>query len=154
MNYNIKKIEVSYVISAEVKNMHFIRSESEKIFAFLNINDDSFLFKLKLVVDELVNNAIEHGSKEDHDIYIKIGIENNKISIEVSDDGSKNTKGIKSIDIIESIKKARENQVTNNLSKNGKRGRGLAYIVSDWVDELIIKDNDRGGITVSIIKNL
>lgn len=155
MNYIIKKIDISYTISADLQNMHFIRNETEKIFTLLNINDDSVLFKMKLVIDELVNNAMEHGSKQGHDIFVKISIINgNTINIEVSDDGSKNEKGIRAINIIESIKYARENQITNNLSKNNKRGRGLAHIVSDWADELNIKDNDLGGITVTVIKNL
>lgn len=106
-------------------------------------------YRFQSVVDELCNNAIEHGSEKNDFILITFKtVENESIEITVEDHGPKNQ--IKASDI---IKKYKENAKKNQLEL-GIRGRGLAYIVEKWTDELEITDREKGGIKVRVKKYL
>lgn len=106
-------------------------------------------YRFQSVVDELCNNAIEHGSKKNDFILITFKtIENESIEITVEDHGSETS--LKAEDI---IKKYQENAKKNQLEL-GIRGRGLAYIVDKWTDELEITDRANGGVKVKVKKFL
>lgn len=152
MKYLPKRIIISYTLPADRLYLHFLRSEVEHFFEVLDIKDDHLIFKSKLIIDELVNNAIEHGSSSESEIFIDFGIENENLIINVSDQGRGPKKKLAK-EIIESIMHANENQITNVMSAKVKRGRGLTHLVRDWVDTLEILDNDMGGITIKVSKS-
>ncbi len=111
---------------------------------------EQWAFRFQSVVDELCNNAIEHGSAAGHDI--KITFVNNpreSIEIKVEDSGTGKTKI-----------SAKELQAIVNERRNpgyvhmGIRGRGLSKIVAEWTDELEFSDLPTGGLQVRIKKFL
>ena len=111
---------------------------------------ENWAYRFQTVVDELCNNAIEHGSEADS--YIKItfiAVPDKHIKIKVEDFGKKeNPITAKQIE-----EKNLKTQKTD-IKDLGLRGRGLALIVSKWTDKLEIKDTKDGGHIVEITKNL
>lgn len=107
-----------------------------------------------LITDELINNAIEHGSREgDIDsCLIEAGKRGDEfyIVLEVHDTG--NGKDAKDATHMEQIKHEK-------LSHNGKtymekRGRGLFHITEKLVDRLAFSQSPRGGLAVKIEKRI
>lgn len=111
---------------------------------------EQWAYRFQSVVDELCNNAIEHGSKPGEEIKITfIYTPDNSIEITVEDTGTG-----------EHPKKAAElktlidNQVEKNLPMTSLRGRGLSKIVHEWTDELEFIDKPEGGLKVRVRKYL
>ena len=106
-------------------------------------------YRFQSVVDELCNNAIEHGSKPNDFILITfISIANESIEIIVEDHGKTKEK------IAEQILKKYKGNAQKSQIELGIRGRGLAYIVDKWTDELEIQDRENGGVKVRVKKYL
>ena len=111
-----------------------------------------------LITDELINNAIEHGSlPEDTDSCVIEVSEDEKwdfsIIIEVHDTGNgKDAKDATHMDEIKDEKLAKqENEHSVYLEK---RGRGLFYITEKIVDRLSFSESPRGWLAVKIEKNI
>jgi anti-sigma regulatory factor (Ser/Thr protein kinase) len=111
---------------------------------------EQWAFRFQSVVDELCNNAIEHGSTPGADIKITfINYPHESIEIHVEDTGTGKVKMV-----------AKEMQAIINERRNpnyvhtGIRGRGLSKIVAEWTDELEFTDQPNGGIKVRIKKYL
>lgn len=107
-----------------------------------------------LITDELVNNAIEHGSVpwDIDSCIIEAGIvENNQFSItlEVHDTGR--GKDAKDAAHMEDIRIRKLNWDTNGVYMH-KRGRGLFYITEKLVDRLSFSTSPRGWLAVKIEK--
>lgn len=107
-----------------------------------------------LITDELINNAIEHGSSEGdiNKCIITAGkreSDNNfYISLEVHDTGN----GEKiDIENFENMKKEKTDP-NNNEIYMGKRGRGLFHITEKIVDKLSFSQSEHGGLAVKIEK--
>ena len=107
-------------------------------------------FRFQSVVDELCNNAIEHGSRMGEEIHITFT--NNpgeSIEISVRDTGTAAKKAnAKEIEAIVAERKS------PNYVFKGIRGRGLSMIVSQWTDELTFQDLPGGGVEVKVKKYL
>jgi anti-sigma regulatory factor (Ser/Thr protein kinase) len=110
-----------------------------------------------LITDELINNAIEHGSQptdidscviEAHDTATGF-----TISLEVHDTGR--GKDAKDATHMESI---RDDRLSEGETKSGvymsKRGRGLFYITEKLVDHLSFASSPRGWLAVRIEKSI
>ncbi len=111
---------------------------------------EQWAFRFQSVVDELCNNAIEHGSNNDDKILVSfITKPDQEIEIIVEDNGTGPEKLT-----AEQVKKQMEANKNKELSELGIRGRGLAYIVEQWTDELKIEDRPSGGLKISVIKKL
>lgn len=111
---------------------------------------DQWAYRFQSVVDELCNNAIEHGSNKKQEIkVIFINIPSESIEIIVEDSGTGNSK-----------MKARELQnlvaerVEPGYAFREIRGRGLAKIVHAWTDELKFEDIENAGIRARVKKYL
>jgi len=111
-----------------------------------------------LIADELINNAIEHGSSiGDIDSCIidaQIDMTGElDISLEVHDTG--NGKDAKDAQHMESIRAARlDTQNQDNGIYMAKRGRGLFHITEKLVDRLSFFESIHGGLAVKIEKRI
>ena len=111
---------------------------------------EQWAFRFQSVVDELCNNAIEHGSRPGEDIIITfINYPHESIEIIVEDSGTGKMKI--TAKELQSILGERTNP---KYVHTGIRGRGLSKIVHEWTDELEFRDSPNGGIQVRIKKFL
>lgn len=111
---------------------------------------EQWAFRFQSVVDELCNNAIEHGSQPGDMITITfINTPNDSIEISVEDSG----KGKVKITAEELTRIVKERSDPNYVH-TGIRGRGLSKIVAEWTDELTFADTPGGGIKARIKKFL
>jgi anti-sigma regulatory factor (Ser/Thr protein kinase) len=111
---------------------------------------EQWAFRFQSVVDELCNNAIEHGSAPGQEIKITfINYPHDSIEITIEDSGTGKVK--LSAKELTAILNERRNPGYQNV---GIRGRGLAKIVAEWTDELEFIDLPGGGIKVRIRKYL
>ena len=111
---------------------------------------EQWAFRFQSVVDELCNNAIEHGSAPGAEIVITfINHPHECIEIIVQDSGTGKVK--LSAAELQRIVGERRNPSYVHI---GIRGRGLSKIVAEWTDELEFTDLPTGGIQVRIKKFL
>jgi anti-sigma regulatory factor (Ser/Thr protein kinase) len=111
---------------------------------------EQWAFRFQSVVDELCNNAIEHGSAPGQDIKLTF-INNPHESIEIYIEDSGTGKVKISGKELQAIVNERRNP---NYVHTGIRGRGLSKIVAEWTDELEFTDLATGGLQVRIKKFL
>lgn len=112
---------------------------------------EQWAFRFQSVVDELCNNAIEHGSASGKDIKITfMGLPHKSLEIAVEDTGTGPNK-YTAAQMKEVLKEQKEKVQTQFL---GLRGRGLAKIVAEWTDEIIFEDREGGGLIVRVKKYL
>jgi anti-sigma regulatory factor (Ser/Thr protein kinase) len=109
---------------------------------------DRETYQIETIVDEVCNNAIEHGSKKDRDndvIKVLCNFEMGRLELMVTD------KGGEGFDLTEVLRRNKRLIETGTIEANlDKRGRGL-IIVQRFVDELsVITGKD--GTTVKAIK--
>ncbi|HBB02971.1 MAG: hypothetical protein US89_C0004G0034 [Candidatus Peregrinibacteria bacterium GW2011_GWF2_38_29] len=110
---------------------------------------EKWAYRFQLIVDELCNNAIEHGTKAGEDIKITFIYSHEFIEISVEDNG--NGKNKTSAKEMEKLVEERKNPAYVNA---GIRGRGLSKIVVNWTDELKFEDMPKGGLKVTAKKLL
>ncbi len=112
---------------------------------------DQWAFRFQSVVDELCNNAIEHGSAPGNEIVITfVGRPNESLEIIVVDSGTGPNKFTASQ--MQEIFKQQVQKVQSQFL--GLRGRGLAKIVAEWTDEIKFEDAEGGGLCVRVKKYL
>ena len=105
--------------------------------------------RLQTVTDELVNNAVEHGSAKNGVVSISFDIvPKTSLSICVSDKG-----GGKKVDVALLEKKVAEEMTQHETPSLSSRGRGL-MIIHSWTDELSFSENDDGGVSVRVTKHI
>ena len=104
-----------------------------------------------LIVDELVNNAVEHGSEEgDENTFVLMCTRQDNdvvVTIEITDPGRGNKNATEMGEFI------RERQKTWETDRSRKRGRGF-QILHKLVDALYFRDEEDGRFTVGIKKTL
>lgn len=111
---------------------------------------EQWAFRFQSIVDELCNNAIEHGSAPGENIKITfINIPHDSIEIIVEDTGTGKVK-LKAGELQRIVNERRQ----PGYIHTGIRGRGLSKIVGEWTDELEFKDLENGGKEVRIKKYL
>ncbi|MDP4008044.1 MAG: ATP-binding protein [Candidatus Peregrinibacteria bacterium] len=109
-------------------------------------------YRFQSIVDELCNNAIEHGSAPGKEVKVTfISRAGESVFVCVEDTGT----GPSQVNAEEMyvLVKDRQAQLASN-TYSGIRGRGLAQIVSQWTDELKFDNIDGGGLKVCVIKKL
>lgn len=145
-----KPIEIKIEIPTNAYFMSGIRDFTLSMIRNMTDFSEQWAYRFQSVVDELCNNAIEHGSSKDDNIKISFtAFPDQAIEISVEDNGtSKNKKSAKDIQAAMQANKNKE------MSELGIRGRGLAFIVTEWTDELKIEDRENGGIKITVRKNL
>jgi len=111
---------------------------------------EQWAYRFQSVVDELCNNAIEHGSKPGEEIkitFIYTPLNNIEIIVEDSGTGEHPKKAAE-------LKVLIENKIEKDLPMTSLRGRGLSKIVHEWTDELEFIDKPEGGLKVRVRKYL
>ena len=108
-------------------------------------------FRFQAVVDELCNNAIEHGSKAGEFIHVTlISTKNKSLEVIVEDTGTGKEK--LTAEQLTALLQERKQMMTAQYL--GFRGRGLPKIVGEWTDEIVFENIPTGGIRVKVKKYL
>ncbi|MBU1446578.1 ATP-binding protein [Patescibacteria group bacterium] len=112
---------------------------------------EQWAYRFQSVVDELCNNAIEHGSRPGEEIQITfINNTSDSLEIVVEDSGT----GEHPMKAAELDKLIEEKSKSSELDMTSLRGRGLTKIVKEWTDELRFEDKVDGGLRVIVKKYL
>lgn len=108
-------------------------------------------FRFQAVVDELCNNAIEHGSQPGSFIKIVlISTQGKSLEVVVEDTGTGKDK-LTAAQLTALYQERRHIVQTDFL---GFRGRGLPKIIGEWTDEVLFEDSEMGGVRVRVKKYL
>ena len=144
-------VKISITIPTNAYFMSGIRDFTSTVVKNLTGFSDQWAFRFQSVVDELTNNAIEFGSAPGEEIKITfLSAKNQRIEVFVEDSGTGSSKKTAA----EMKAHIERNKNIDPASITSIRGRGLAQIVAKWTDALDFEDNERGGLTVHVIKNL
>ena len=107
--------------------------------------------RFQSIVDELCNNAVEHGSSDKSDITLSFIISNNEtFEVVIEDTGTGKSK-VNAKELEEILHAKQGIALTENSSI---RGRGLSHIIAPLADKLIFEDRECGGIRIHVIKSL
>jgi len=122
---------------------------------FLKDASSKLLHRIEIIVDELCNNAVEHGSNINDQIKVIFEIKKEQLIIMVEDEGQDKKNQIKNIKEIQ--KNIKENE-ENTLNLKDIRGRGLAYLVTKFADKYEIFENSHNNgicfkVTINLNKN-
>lgn len=108
-------------------------------------------FRFQAVVDELCNNAIEHGSQAGQKIRVTlISTPGKSLEVMVEDTGTGKDK--MTPEQMLNLFKERKQVVQDQYL--GFRGRGLPKIVGEWTDEIYFEASELGGLRVRVKKYL
>lgn len=145
-----KPVEIKIELPTNAYFMSGIRDFTLAMIQNMTDFSEQWAYRFQSVVDELCNNAIEHGSSKDDKINITFVTHTDQaIEIIVEDNGTAETKYT-----AEQVRKIMEANKKKELTELGIRGRGLAFIVEEWTDELEISDRENGGLRVKVVKKL
>lgn len=145
-----KPIEIKIEIPTNAYFMSGIRDFTLSMIKNMTDFSEQWAYRFQSVVDELCNNAIEHGSSKDDKIYVTfVTHPDQDIEIIVEDNGTNPDKKTAA-----EVKEIMEVNKNKDIAEIGIRGRGLAFIVDQWTDELKIEDRPNGGLKISIKKAL
>lgn len=149
-NLDAKPIKITITLPTNAYFISGIRDFTLGLIRNMTEFSEQWAFRFQSVVDELCNNAIEHGSTPGENINITfINNQHESIEIIVRDTGT----GKNKMNAYELQKIVTERKDPAYVNK-GIRGRGLSKIVAEWTDELSFKDIENGGIEVHIKKFL
>lgn len=134
--------KVSLIIDANSKNESFARFSVASFATYLNPTLEE-IEDIKMAVSEAVTNCIIHGYEgNEGEIYINLGIKENKLYVEIEDKG----KGI------ENIEKAREPLYT---SKPEMERSGMGFTVMEaFMDEIQVISNLGEGTKICMVKKI
>jgi len=145
-----KPMEITITLPTNAYFVSGIRDFTLGLIRNMTEFSEQWAFRFQSVVDELCNNAIEHGSEPGDTIKITfINCQSESIEIIVEDAGSGKVK-IAAEELTRIVKERSD----PNYVHTGIRGRGLSKIVAEWTDELEFQDTKNGGIKVRVKKFL
>jgi anti-sigma regulatory factor (Ser/Thr protein kinase) len=150
MSKNQNKAKVTLELPAKIFPYPPIRFLTQEIISSFMDLSDKWLNRIELIVDELFNNAAEHGSSKDDTIKVVFDIiMGEKIVVSVEDKGSEGNKSLE--EIHEHITEHQKNWEINKLENQTLRGRGLANIVTKWADKWeITKNKENKGLCFKV----
>lgn len=103
---------------------------------------EQWAHRIQTVVDELVNNAIEHGSQPGEEIGVEFEIEEqHSIAVSVRN----GPHGKTHLTATELNAKVAEQKQLGDTPRIGLRGRGIT-IIANWCDEVAFTDLPDGGL--------
>ncbi len=112
---------------------------------------EQWAYRFQSVVDELCNNAIEHGSEKGKDVKITfVNVQGESLEVIIEDTGTGASKY--TAEQMNNLVKERISMMHDQYL--GLRGRGLPKIVAEWTDELLFEDIEGGGLRVRVKKYL
>lgn len=95
-------------------------------------------FRIETIVDEICNNAIEHGKQgENQSIDLRIGVDNKQIELDVLNESDPEK--------IATLKMLLKPKEEHELKSDAKRGRGLS-LIKMLSDELSVECSEKGTI--------
>lgn len=145
-----KPIKITITLPTNAYFISGIRDFTLALIRNMTEFSEQWAFRFQSVVDELCNNAIEHGSAPGDSIKITfISVPHDSIEIIVEDSGTGKVK-LKADELKRLVTERRQPGYVHT----GIRGRGLSKIVAEWTDELEFKDLETGGKEVRIKKFL
>ena len=145
-----KEVKITITLPTNSYFMSGIRDFTLSLIRNMTEFSEQWAFRFQSVVDELCNNAIEHGSASGDDIniiFISRPHNNIEIIVEDSNQGKNKVKAAQLQKIVEEHRKP-------GYVYTGIRGRGLSKIVAEWTDELEFIDMENGGLRVRVKKYL
>lgn len=149
-NNDKKPVKITIILPTHAYFMSGIRDFTLSLIRNTTEFSEQWAYRFQSVVDELCNNAIEHGSSPGEEIKITfINYPKDSIEIIVEDSGT----GKKPMKAAE-IKKIVDEMTAKDLPLDKLRGRGLSKIVKEWTDELEFTDKPDGGLKVKVKKYL
>jgi anti-sigma regulatory factor (Ser/Thr protein kinase) len=115
---------------------------------------EQWAHRFQAIIDELCNNAKEHGSAEGEDIKVTfINVKGELLTLAVEDTGTaESSKNAEQMRLY--LKEKLEEQSQNVMGKFSIRGRGLSQIVYSWTDSLEFFDRPEGGLKVQVTKSI
>lgn len=147
---NTEPIKITITLPTNAYFMSGVRDFTLSIIKNMTKFPDQWAYRMQAVVDELCNNAIEHGSSLKQEIKVIFqSYPDQSIEIIVEDSGTGKSK----------IHPADLQKLVAERSKPGYpfteiRGRGLAKIVAAWTDELEFTQVENGGVRTRVRKYL
>ncbi len=148
-NKNAEPVRISIILPTNAYFISGIRDFTLAMIKNMTQFSQQWAYRFQSVVDELCNNAIEHGSEKGKNITVTFVQYNDAIEIIVEDTGT----GAKKCNADE-MRKLIEERTKEGYAFNGIRGRGLSKIVHGWTDELEFSDLQNGGLRVRVKKIL
>ena len=149
-NNTKKPIKITITLPTHAYFMSGIRDFTLSLIRNTSDFSEQWAYRFQSVVDELCNNAIEHGSKPGEEIKITfINHPEESIEIIVEDTGT-GEHPMKAAEITKLV----EERSKSDSQLHELRGRGLPKIVKEWTDELTFIDKQDGGLIVKVKKYL
>lgn len=146
-----RPLEISMTLPTQAYFLSGIRDFTLSLTQNLTGFSEHWAFRFQAVVDELCNNAIEHGSSAGQSVQIKfISIRGKSLEVHVQDTGTAKEK-MTARQLTELYQERKQLMTKQYL---GFRGRGLPKIVGEWTDEVMFEDAPQGGIIVKVKKYL
>lgn len=144
-------VRISIILPTTAYFMSGVRDFTKTMLMNMTGFSEQWAFRFQSVVDELSNNAIEFGSAPGKDIKVVfLSLKGKRIEVFVEDTGT----GPQKKTAADMARLVAERKAMDPTKITSIRGRGLAQIVAAWTDVLEFKDNEQGGLTVHVVKNL
>jgi anti-sigma regulatory factor (Ser/Thr protein kinase) len=146
-----KPIKITIIFPTNVYFISGVRDFTLQIVKNLTGFSDQWAFRFQSVVDELCNNAIEHGSAPGKDINVSfVCVRNERLEVIVEDTGT----GPQAITAERLQEIVKQKQMQDPTKIEGIRGRGMSHIVTPLSDEIHFTDRAGGGMIVRVVKYL
>lgn len=132
-------MSITFTIPAHLHEVPPIRAAVGKL-VLKSGHSKKTAFHSAVIVDELLNNAIEHGSKSDSKVQLHIKCEKKQIQITCEDEGgASKVKKEKMIALM-----------SHNKEAKGIRGRGLTKLVRQYAKAIHVHNTKSGGIQITV----
>lgn len=144
-------VKITVILPTSAYFMSGVRDFTKTIVMNMTGFSEQWAYRFQSVVDELTNNAIEFGSAPGQYIQVTfVSAKGKSIEVFVEDTGTgPSPKKAAAMELILAERKHADPTKIMSI-----RGRGLAQIVSNWTDKLEFIDNEKGGLTVHVVKHL
>lgn len=140
------KIPAKTVFSSDVREIIWNLIDNNTFFSL------KWKYRIQLIIDELINNAIEHWSSWKDFININIKIfANSDIEVFVEDFWNWKSK-IDAEELMRRTNENRNNMMTNPNFNKTIRWRGLSMIVLGWSDNFTYLNNEHWWLSAKMIK--
>ena len=148
-----KDTKISISIPTHAYFISWIRDFTMNLVKNMTGFSEKWAYRLQAIIDELCNNAIEHWSKGDKDIYISFEtIKWEVLRLTVEDTWTSDKP--KTADQMKDYLKTKLAEQAKNTMAFSIRGRGISQIIYSWSDTLEFLDSDKGWLKVQITKNI
>ena len=136
---------ISIIIPSSLYFQSGVRDFTLEMVRNLTGLEDQWAFRFQTIVDELCNNAIEHGSHPGEEIALTFYTKpSHWLEVVVEDKGN----GSKPMSAEELTSLVTTRRALPDSEIHGLRGRGLARLVAKWTDELEFHSRLEGGLLV------